>query len=127
MFEETPEEKSVAKALNLPTQKLKSFMYQGTDELTRQILLVYPEATHLTVVNNDTRDGAGVPTLTTKQLRQRFSDITYSQGKRILNSVKWEIFLNVVCIVDGGLVYVKLVKSDFNTNGGSGYGGGLFG
>jgi hypothetical protein len=109
------EKKAVAKALNLPAQKLKQFMYQTDKILVNQILMLYPESTHLTIINNDRRDGENVPTITVRTLRARFTDVTYSQGKRVLNSVEWQIFQNVICVVNNGIVNVKIINSNFDT------------
>jgi HPt (histidine-containing phosphotransfer) domain-containing protein len=96
-------------------QKLKQFQYQTDKILVNQIFMLYPESTHLTIINNDRRDGENVPTITTHALRARFTDVTYSQGKRVLNRVNWEIFQNVICVVDNGIVNIKIINSNFDT------------
>jgi hypothetical protein len=84
--EKIQEFKSLQKSV--PTgQKLKHFTFTDNVTLTQQILNIYPDATNILIINNDKRDALGVPTLTTRQLRDRFQDVIYSQGKRVLRSV----------------------------------------
>jgi hypothetical protein len=92
----------------------KSFIYQNDQVLTNQITSLYPDSTHLTIINNDIRDCEGAPTVKTLNLRKRFTGITYTQGKQILNRVNWEVYQNVICIIDNSQVRVKIINSNYN-------------
>lgn len=111
---QSTEQATVAHALKIPTQKLKRFQYTDNDRLTVQIFQIYPESTHLTIINNDKRDGLGVPTITTRALRERFTNVSWSQGKRVLHSVNYNIFQICLCIVENGFVNVKIINSEFD-------------
>lgn len=91
------------------SQKLKHFAYKDNDTLIQQIQNLYPDSTNILIINNDRRDGLGVPTFTTRQLRQRFSNVTWSYGKRVVNSLEYNAYQIVVCLVENGLVHCKIM------------------
>jgi hypothetical protein len=91
------------KALKDSAQNLKRFQYFDNNRLTAQIQQIYPESTHLTIINNDKRDGLGVPTITTRTLRNRFTNISWSQGKRVLHSVNYAVFQICICIIENAV------------------------
>jgi hypothetical protein len=103
------EQAVITKALNLPTQNLKRFQYTTDKNLATQIEAIYPEATNIIIVNNDTRDGLGIPKITTWQLRSRVGRVTWSQGSRVIHNLNYDAYKILLCLVENGVVNVKVV------------------
>jgi hypothetical protein len=91
------------------TQKLKHFLFTDNTTLIQQIQNIYPDATNIIIINNDCRDGLGVPTMLTRQLQTRFANVSYSMGKRVLHSVGYNVLKVVICLVENNRVNAKAI------------------
>jgi hypothetical protein len=91
------------------TQKLKKFGFLNDEKLTFQIFQLYPEATQLVIVNNDIRDGEGIPTIRTRQLREITKTYTTSRGQKVLSRVDVPSDFIILCLIEYGQVNVKII------------------
>jgi hypothetical protein len=91
-------------------QKLKQFAYTDNENLTRQIMMIYPECTHVVIVNNDKRDGLGIPTINTKQLRAMYVTQTTSNYRRVISSQNYTTCQVMLCLIENNIVSVKVIN-----------------
>jgi hypothetical protein len=91
-------------------QKLKQFAFSDNENLIRQIMMIYPEATNIVMVNLDKRDGLGIPTISTKQIRAMYVCQTSYSGKRTISSQNFDSYQIMLCLIENNIVSVKVIN-----------------
>jgi hypothetical protein len=105
--------------VNRAVQNLKHFKYVDKDKLVDDVKMLYPSTSVIVIVDNDKRDGAGIPTVTFKTLGKMTLTVlktqSYSGGrmyKDVVNCVTGK-FDHVLCVIQDGYVTVKKNRLTF--------------
>lgn len=100
-------------------QNLKRIKYVDKDKLIDDVKMLYPSTSVIVVVDNDKRDGAGIPIVTFKTLSKMTLTVhkthSYNGGrlyKDVVNGVTGK-FDNVLYVIQDGYVKVKKNRLTF--------------
>jgi len=114
-IEKAKELEIARKAFSGNIQNLKRFQFTDNNNLYKQIKYVYPETTHIIIVNNDVRDGLGTPQINCRQISRQLHTSYLWSGKRCVNSVNWEQPNIVLAVVENNTVALKKITRSQET------------